>query len=65
MWKFCEQFVGRFDAPQNSKLAKISILKFMFKINSHISFDISPIRTNEGSKFMSNGVKFTYENIYY
>ena len=29
--KFYEQFVDKFDIPQNSKLTKISSLKFMFK----------------------------------
>ena len=28
---FCQQFVSKFDTPKNPKLAKIFILKFMFK----------------------------------
>ena len=30
--QFYEQFVNKFDTHRNSKLAKISILKFMFKM---------------------------------
>ena len=31
IWYFYEQFVDKFNTPKNSKLAKISSLKFMFK----------------------------------
>ena len=31
MQKLCEQFIGTFDTPKSSKLAKFYILKLMFK----------------------------------
>ena len=46
---FSEQFVDKYYTPKNSKLAKISSLKFMLK--SHISLNTWLISTNEGSKF--------------
>ena len=45
---FSEHFVDKFDTPKNSKLAKISGLKYMFK---------KPYPTIRGSKFKLDRVE--------
>ena len=55
MWIFYQQFVGKFDNPQNSKLVLIFILKFMFKWPYlHLYVTDS---NNDGSKFKLDCVK--------
>ena len=56
MKKFCEQFVCKFDTHKNSKLAKISILKFMLK--QPFSINIWQIPTNQGSEFKLDSAEF-------